>query len=505
MESDGTSVQASSGSTGGKLNRRALLRLAGFGTGALLIGSCRHGTEPSRGAAGARVDASASPTGATREITLEAGLVPIDFGAQRLTSWGYNGTLPGPEIRLKQGDRLRATVRNRLPAETTIHWHGLPIPNSMDGVPNVTQPAIKAGEDFTYDFTVPVSGSYLYHSHAGLQLDRALYGALIVEPRQEPLSYDREFTLVIDDWLDGLPGTPEETMRQLVAQGDTMAGMGDMGAMGSMAAPPESPPDVVYPRYLINGRPAETPLELTVKQGERVRLRLINPSGATIYRIALAGHRLQVTHADGQPVEPVEVDVVRLGMGERYDVLVTMNRSGVWQLAAAAEGTSQLARAVVRYQGSVGAPPPPDAVPGELRGQLLLYPMLKAAPTLQAPPPTQPEQVFPVKLAGGGGQYVWTINDAVFASADPIAVPRGRHIRFTIQNMSMMPHPMHLHGHFFQLVNGTGRGPLKDTVVVEPMQSLSLDWVADNPGRWAFHCHNLYHQDAGMMRVVNVG
>lgn len=242
-----------------------------------------------------------------------------------------------------------------------------------------------------------------------------------------------------------------------------------------------------------------------MKRGERLRLRLINPSAATIYRVALAGHRLTVTHADGQPVEPVAVDAVRVGMGERYDAVVEAANPGVWQLAALAEGTSLLARAIVRCDGSAAAAPPADYQPPELGRQLLLYGMLQAAPGLAPPPRAAADRTVPIALGGGMGKYVWTIDDKVFDQAEPLAVRSGGHIRFQINNTSMMPHPMHLHGHFFQVDNGTGRGPLKDTVVVEPMQQLTLDWIADNPGNWAFHCHNLYHQEAGMMRVVKVG
>jgi FtsP/CotA-like multicopper oxidase with cupredoxin domain len=139
-----------------------------------------------------------------------------------------------------------------------------------------------------------------------------------------------------------------------------------------------------------------------------------------------------------------------------------------------------------------------------LTGQMLRYTMLKAAPGLVVPPAYTPDQTVPIQLNGGNGQYVWKINDEVFPKAQQIAIQRNSLIRFPIQNMSMMPHPMHLHGHFFQLDNGTGRGPLKDTVLVDPMQSLTVNWISDNPGIWAFHCHNAYHMGAGMMRFVSV-
>lgn len=229
------------------LTRRRFLGLLGLGAGAVALASCgRSSAQPS---APLPSPARATPTGRVRAYTLTAA--PVEFAApgRTVATWGYNGGVPGPELRLTEGDTLRVTVENRLPADTTIHWHGLPIPNAMDGVPDVTQPPIKPGQRFTYDFAVPVAGTYLYHTHVGLQLDRGLYGPLVVEPARETLSYDRDIVLLFDDWLDGLPGTPEETYRQLVANGDQMGGMNGMGGMGGgmNATPAASPPDVTYP------------------------------------------------------------------------------------------------------------------------------------------------------------------------------------------------------------------------------------------------------------------
>ncbi len=238
-----------------------------------------------------------------------------------------------------------------------------------------------------------------------------------------------------------------------------------------------------------------------------MRLRFINAASATIFRVALAGHRMMVTHTDGQPVEPREVDALRMGMGmgERYHVLVWANFPGIWQLAAQAEGTTKMVRAVFRYEGSTGMLPPAAYQPPELTGQLLDYSMLNAAPGVAIPPKREPDQVVPIMLSGGMGEYVWTINGQAFPQADQIALPYRRSIRFQLTNMSMMSHPIHLHGHSFQVRNGQDRGSLKDTVLVEPMQQLDIDWVSDNPGKWAFHCHNLYHMMAGMMRIVQIG
>jgi FtsP/CotA-like multicopper oxidase with cupredoxin domain len=442
----------------------------------------------------------AASTGRVKEYTFEVVPTTIMIGARQVTTWAYNGAIPGPEVHIMEGDTLRVTVKNRLQNNegTSTHWHGVPLVNSMDGVPGATQQAIARGQDFVYEFVAPTAGTYFYHSHVGLQLDRGLYGALIIESAREQKNYDQDVALVLDDWLDGMPGTPDDAMKKLIAGGDRMK----MGAMGMSAM--NLPPDLVYPTYLINGKPAEQPMEVNVKKGQKIRLRFINAAASTIFHVALQGHQMTVTYTDGQPVEPVEVDAIRIGMGERYDVLVTANNPGIWQLAASVEGAAPLVRAVFRYQGSTGQMPTATFAPPELKGKMLQYAMLKAAAYSVVPPVDTPDLVVPLQLSGGNGQYVWKINGQVFDQADIITIPKASLISFQYQNTSMMTHPMHLHGHFFQLENGTGRGPLKDTVLVNPMQNITTNWVSDNPGTWAYHCHNAYHQMTGMMRFVKV-
>ncbi len=229
------------------MNRRQILHLTGLAVGSM--------------AANARTSAASQPGTATPPIAspgtipiadfvLNGGPMEVELGSRRVTTWGYNGLLPGPEIRVTEGATLQVTINNGLPAQTTIHWHGQPVPNAMDGVPNVTQPPIEEGQSFIYTFVPPATGTYFYHSHVGIQLDRALSGPLIVEPAREELSYDREFVLMLDDWLDGVSGTPEQTFADLQANGSQMAGMGEIASAATPAAamqPPEYPPDIVYP------------------------------------------------------------------------------------------------------------------------------------------------------------------------------------------------------------------------------------------------------------------
>lgn len=470
--------------------------------------------QPTTGPARGTLTATATRT-AARTYSVEPVFAELELGPHRVRTFTYNGQLPGPELRVREGEVLRVVVDNRLPEPTTIHWHGIPVPNTMDGVPDVTQPAIAPGTQFTYEFVVPVAGTYFYHTHVGLQLDRGLYGALIVEPQQETLSYDREVTLVLDDWLDGIVGTPEDALRQLVRAGHGDHGMGHgtmpmppgMGTMpGTGMMPPlggfpqELPPDLLYPLYVINGRPIDAPFQFTGKRGELLRLRVINAASATIFRVVLVGHRLRVVHADGQPVEPLEGDALRIGMGERYDVLVQLDHPGVWPLVAWAEGTDATALAILRYKGSSGSLAPVTTRPSELAGELLHGLRLRSVNGERA---FTPDIELPIVLSGGMGQYVWTIGGQAYPNAEPIRVKLGQRVRFRLQNMTTMPHPMHLHGHFFR-VGQYPQGTLRDTVLIDPMQEITIDWVADNPGHWAFHCHHLYHQETGMMRIIEV-
>lgn len=498
-----------------ELSRRKFLGLSGASAGGLVLGGCNllPGSQRSL-----PKTPHAKRTGNVRDHTLQAAPLEFELGGRTVQTWGYNEGVPGPEIRVTEGDALRVRVQNALPADTTIHWHGLPIVNDMDGVPNVTQPPVKSGEEFLYEFVVPLAGSYMYHSHVGLQLDRGLYGPLIVEPKREDLSYDREYTLTLDDWLDGVSGTPEDALSELERRGGGMGsgrkggrgpgrgegrgrGMGPGGGMGGSGS-------ISYPLYLIGGHTAEDPLSFEVRKGERVRLRLLNPSSHTTFRVAVSGHNLTVTHSDGMPVEPVRVDSVRIGEGERYDVIVEANNPGVWQIAAAPEGKDRLARAILRYEGSgQSSTPPADSRPQELSGKLLSYGDLRTSREESLPSDGlfgAPDRTLDLTLSGGMRDYVWTIDGQTYPDANPLEISEGEWVRFRLTNRSMMAHPMHLHGHFFQLQNGTERGPYKDTVLVDGhMGEATFDFVADNPGDWLFHCHIVYHLESGMARVVS--
>ncbi len=450
-----------------------------------------------------------------REVTWE--LAP----GKRVKAMAYNGQIPGPEIRAREGERLRIVVRNALSEATTVHWHGVDVPNPMDGVPGVTQQPIQPGETFVYEFAACPPGTRWYHTHAGeaRQLDLGLAGPFVIEPAvKEALAYDREVTLVLDDWATGtgtpVPDTDSGTAGARGSAGGMMGGMGGMmgrGGMGSMMRGMMG--DTNEPAYdvmTINGKayPATEPMRFT--KGERVRLRIVNASAEHTHVVRLAGHRLRVTHTDGNPLAaPVEVDALPLAPAERYDVLVTAEHPGAWFLYCTQPGHAAAGeRMLVLYEDHArNVPPKPDP---DLAGLTLWnYALGRGRPAL--PKATSDAGTFPLTLSGGmmGGD-VWTINGKVYPRTDPIACAKDSRVRLVLRNMSMEAHPMHLHGQSFRVlaVNGArfAEPLVKDVVDVEPhMGSAVIEVVAANPGSWLFHCHKLMHMMGGMMTLVKVG
>jgi multicopper oxidase len=493
----------------------------------------------------AAVEAARYATGRT---TL-AGAAPVagrvDLGGLVVHTWSYAGQIPGPEIRARKGDLIQALVANRLPVATTVHWHGVAIRNNMDGVPGMTQEPIPANGQFSYQFKVAEPGTYWYHPHVGVQLDRGLYGPLIVEDPAEPAAYDHDWTVVLDDWIDGTGYTSDQVLAALrqgmggmsmtaaspsplmsgmstPAAAPSMSGTGGMGSAPAAApvtptapAGPSGPSpvlsgarsallggdagDVRYPYYLINGRVRHAPRTFTARPGQRARIRFINAAADTAFRIALGGHAMTVTHTDGYPVVPLRADALLIGMGERYDVQVTL-ADGVFPLTALAEGKDATALALVRTAS--GTRPGAAVRPRELNGALAYYAALRSAPSarLAARPP---DVTHRLQLTGGMARHDWGINGQAFDMSRPGALQflmtPGQRVRVIFANTTTMYHPMHIHGHTFQLGPD---GPRKDTVIVRPGQQVACDFDAANPGQWMAHCHNLYHAPQGGMMAM---
>lgn len=491
----------------GRVSRREFL--VGAAATAFTLAACsRSTTEP---VSPDRIDAAeaARPhTGRTVAVELTAGPTQVDLGGTRAATFAYGDAVPGPLIRANVGDELAVTVKNRLDHATSVHWHGIALRNDMDGAAPVT-PDIEAGADFVYRFSVPHPGTYWAHPHTGLDADRGLYLPIIVDDPTAPGDFDAEWVVVLDDWTDGVGSTPQQLYDGLRGS-STHGGMGGMGGMhgmpgmsgmGSSGLLGGDAGDIHYPYYVINGRIPAAATVFQAKPADRVQIRIINASSDTAYRVALAGHRMTVTHTDGFPVRPTDVDAVLVGMGERYDVTVTAG-DGVFPLVAEAEGKDALARALLST-GS-GSAPDPAYRPPALDGRVGTVEMFTATPEVDLGA-AEPEATLSAALSGGMMAYDWMINGRPFADTVPLTVRQGQRTRLTFNNTSMMWHPMHLHGHTFQVINPDGsRGARKDTVVVLPMRRLTVDLVADNPGEWMLHCHNTYHQEAGMMTMLDV-
>ncbi|MGC4934558.1 multicopper oxidase family protein [Gordonia sp. DT30] len=480
----------------------------------------------------AATDARRHTTGRTTAVSLTAAAAAFDLGGRIAQSWGYGPTPVAPEIRAGAGDQIAAHVHSTIAEPTSIHWHGIRIRNDMDGVPPVTQQAIAPGGTFDYRFIAPDPGTYWYHSHSGLQADRGLFGPLIIEDPRDTSGVDTDVALVLDDWLDGLGTTPDAVMSAL--NPNLHGGMGGMdmgGGSGTMSmapmtsapmtsAPMTSAPmqpgaegtaqqlisqghgssavlggmtqHIAYPLHLINGRPPNDPAVVEARAGSRIRLRVINAAAETPYRFAVAGHRMTIVAVDGYDVVPAETDAILIGMAQRYDVILTL-RSGSWPVMAAVEGRSGYGAMVLKSNDALPVPPPAgNGRIAELDRQLVTEDLLRPADKVRLPQ-RHPDRDYHVDLLQAGDRYVWAMAGPDIGK---LVMKPGERVRITMNNKSTMWHPMHTHGHTFAI--GAYGGLRRDTVIVKPGKSLSVEFDADNPGKWMFHCHNAYHFEAGM-------
>ena len=485
------------------------------------------------GAASTRVLASrsveAADTQPPRIIHLEAREVTWELApGKTIKAMAYNGEVPGPAIRAREGERLRIVLKNSLSEPTTIHWHGVDVPNPMDGVAGVTQRAVQPDETFTYEFDARPAGTRWYHTHFDehRQMDLGLAAPLVIEPmRAAPIAYDRDTTLVLDDWATGT-GTPVPDTDAGTAGGrgraGGMMGGGGMGGMmggrgmggmmggrgmGGMMRDGEEP---AYDVMTINGKAYPATAPLRVKRGERVCLRIINASAEHTHVLRLAGHRLAVTHTDGNPLETaVEVDALPIAPAERYDVVVTANHPGAWFLHCTQPGHVDAGeRMLVVYEDHARATPPAPE-PGISSLRLWEYGLGRGRSVL--PIATGETRSVMLTLSGGMmGSDVWTINGKRYPDTDPIRCRKGDRVRISLRNNSMEAHPMHLHGQSFRVLATNGvryeQPMVKDVVDVEAhMGSAVVELVAHNRGDRLFHCHKPMHMMGGMVSVVKVG
>ncbi len=465
------------------------------------------------GAAGAALPfLGQAAAGAQNEVALRAApgdlqLLPEPHG--KISAWCYNGSVPGPEIRLRQGDRLRVSVENGLAEETTIHWHGVRVPNGMDGVPHLTQPPIAAGGRFVYEFDAVDAGTFWYHPHQRSfeQVARGLYGPLIIEER-EPLRVDRDLTLVLGDW-------------RLTKSGEISGDFGNRhdiqhnGRVGNTVT--------------INGR---VPESIAVRKGERIRLRLINAANARIFALDFTGHEPIVIALDGQPVTPhaPENGRVVIGPAMRADLILDMigktgSRTPImdrfydgleYRLADLAYADAPLRERAPGWPLALpGNPLPEPAIEsagrneivftGGMMGQMIMQEMGMGSPGQMGSMPSM------MDMMGSGA--AWFINgmaaDEASHNMEPmLTLERNKSHVFAMTNATAWHHPIHLHGHSFRVISRNGRPTRyrewQDTVLISPREKVEIAFVADNPGNWMFHCHVLEHQMGGMMAVFRV-
>ena len=397
--------------------------------------------------------------------------------------WAYNGTVPGPELRFRQGERLRIEVENALGVDTTVHWHGIRLPNAMDGVPGVTQKPVAAnGGRFIYEFDLPDAGTYWYHPHLGSpeQVARGLYGALVVEERNPP-PVDRDIVWVLSDWrLDREARVVENFVNPMDAS--------HAGRIGNTVT--------------VNGAIRET---FPVRAGERIRLRLINASNARIYGLRFEGHEPRIIALDGHPVAPHWDGRIVLGPGMRADLILDGTGAPGSSHRVIDDFYRQRAYELLKLQYS------------EERPIRATFPPVAALP---ANPVAEPDAggAQRHRIVFGGGMMgalpsqrehrglFWTVNGKPIAEHaahhEPLlALKRGASYVLELVNQTSWHHPIHLHGHVFRVL---GKNHWADSVLLDPDSRAEIAFVADNPGDWMLHCHVLEHQASGMMALVRV-
>lgn len=412
-----------------------------------------------------RVTWAAAPYALTAEPVVAQIL---DEGDPATPMLGFNGSTPGPELRVREGERLQVAFRNALADPTAIHWHGIRIDNAMDGVPGMTQSAVAAGESFDYDFVAPDAGTYWYHSHhqSWEQVARGLYGPLIVEETTPP-DVDHDITVIMSDW-------------RLEENGQMMGGFGNMhdfahsGRLGNFAK-------VILSRT-------------TARKGDRLRLRLINTATARIFPVALEGFKGRIVAMDGRPLlQPRFFDEIALAPAQRMDLIGDVTDT-LRFLFLAREQNYEMGKITLD-----GARPPRDTPVGPL-------------PPGHRPEPSPTPRLLTLRMEGGamGGRHsgddIWAFNGHSGMPKLPLAsLTRGETARITLVNDTAFPHGIHLHGHHFQEVYEDGTpGDLRDTTLLLPDQIRDILCVFDNPGKWMLHCHMLDHQASGMKTWVEV-
>ncbi len=473
-------------------------------------------------------------TARKKEVNL-SGKETVDFAI------AINDQIPAPTLEFTEGDDAEILVKNEVPnQELSIHWHGILLPPEMDGVPYVTTPTIRNGESLTFKFRIRQSGTYWYHSHTNVQEQKGVYGAFIIHPKVKPFPYDKEVVTVLSDWSDENADSILKNLRKdgdyyLYKKGTMRSWLGGIqaGSLGNflynewtrMGGMDYS--DVGYDAFLINGK-KDSQL-LTALPGEKIRIRIINAAASTYFHVTLGKTPMKVVSADGVDVAPTNAKELLMGMAETYDLLFQIPEHKNYELKIMAQDGTGTASGWIGIGEKVPAPVklPPDMyatmdhgahsgheghggheghiMPEKGSGPIvstLTVDDLRAQKNTELPQSAKVTDLT-LNLTGDMERYVWHINGKTISQDRNISINEGEVIRFTFVNGTMMHHPMHLHGHFFRVLNKNGtHSPLKHTVDVPPHGRRTIEFLANEPGEWMLHCHNLYHMKNGMGRIV---
>ncbi len=586
------------------MNRRTFLRYAGSlaafaGASAVLPGYALAGF-------GSEKREVLTPKGPDNVIDLTIGKMPHKIDGKRGEAIGINGTVPGPLIRLQEGEDVMLRVTNELEDTTSIHWHGILLPFQMDGVPGVSFDGIAPGETFEYRYPVRQNGTYWYHSHSGLQEQLGHYGPMIIDPADEdPVEYDREYPIVLSDWtfedphdvldnvisLDAYYNYQQRTIGEFFKDikekgfGDAFKDYHSFGKMRMKATDLLDITGATY-TYLMNGRGPDSNWNALFKKDEKVRLRFINASaGTTAFDVRIPGLEMTVVAADGQNVEPVPIEEFRIGIAETYDVIVEPKEEKPYTIFAESLDRSGYARGTLTPREGMSAQVPDlrprpkrdmkdmgmmmsmgdmdmedgnmknmdhgDMNHGDKEHGNMKMPAMKETPVKHGPDThgigaaaiaqnqfdrldepgiglgndgrkvlvyndlkslrpnrdkRDAQREVELHLTGNMERYMWSFDGKQFHEVDgPIEFEHNERLRLTLVNDTMMEHPIHLHGMWMELENGNGQyNPRQHTLLVQPAQRISALITPRDKGRWAFHCHILYHMERGMFRVVQV-
>lgn len=505
-----------------------------------------------------------------KEYFLSINDTTLNFTGKDRPAIAVNGSIPAPTLYFTEGDKAVIHVKNEMKdKETSIHWHGLLLPNIQDGVPYLTTPPIKAGESRTFEFPIIHAGTYWYHSHTNLQEQSGVYGAIVIQPKTPPIyEVDKELVVMLSDWTNENPDAIVKALRrgleyyaiqkkQPPSWNKIIANKGVKKRIkGSFKRMPLMDiSDLYYNAFLINGKPKQQLLNF--KSGEKVRLRIINGGAGTYFNLQYAGGKMTVVAADGIDVKPIEVDRLLLSIAETYDVIITIpNDSMAYELRATSQDGSGFSSMMLGQGMEVNAPtiPRPNIYNMSMMDMMmsgpngvksgvtmkmdntkhdkmkmddtkhdkmkmdntkhdkmkmdntittLKYDMLSSIQPTTLPKENKWREVR-MELNGNMWRYIWSINGKTLSEADKIKIKKGENVRFELVNKTMMNHPMHLHGHFFRVLNGQGDySPLKHTVNVPPMGTVIIEFEANEEKDWFFHCHILYHAKTGMARVIS--